>query len=156
MINNFFWLLFKNTTWRICGFNKSVPFATQLDQIWLFWPQRSCELTPLDFFVGTIEHLKINIRQVMADIQPNMYQKVIENYLKNINACNISRGGHLNDLLFNTFIIMSTFKLYNKKRNIMSTSILYVFYLRLRWKPWNGWTLMSKKEFLLMTEITVV
>ena len=30
----------------------------------------------------TLEHLKINIRQVIAEIPSNMCQKVIENYLK--------------------------------------------------------------------------
>ena len=48
------------------------------------------------------KHLKTNIRQVMAEIPPNMCQKVVENYLKRINACNTSRGGHLNDVVFHT------------------------------------------------------
>ena len=55
----------------------------------------------------TLEHLKTTLRQVMAEIPPNMCQKLIENYL------NISRGGHLTDEVFH--IIMSTFKLYNQK-----------------------------------------
>ena len=79
------------------------------------WPPRSCDLTPLDFFLwghtkdrvytdkpSTLEHLKINIRQVMAEIPPNMCQKVVGNYLKRINACKASRGGNLNDVLFYT------------------------------------------------------
>jgi len=36
MITDFFCLLLKNTTWRICGFNKTVPHATQLARIWLY------------------------------------------------------------------------------------------------------------------------
>ena len=51
---------------------------------------------------STLEHLKTNIRQVMAEIPPNMCQKVVENYLKRINACHALRGGHLNDVLFHT------------------------------------------------------
>ena len=69
---------------------------------------------------STLEHLKINIHQVMAKVPPNMCQKVIENYLKGINACNTSH-------------IMSTFKLSNKKRNIMKkyfVCILFTFYLQ--------------------------
>ena len=54
------------------------------------WPPRSCDLTTLNFFVGlckdlvnadkpsNIKHLKTNIRQVMAEILPNMCQKVVE------------------------------------------------------------------------------
>ena len=33
----------------------------------------------------------------MIAIPPNMCQKLIENYLKRINACNISREDYLND-----------------------------------------------------------
>ena len=46
---------------------------------------------------STLEHLKTNIRQVMAEIPPNMCQKVVENYLKIIN---VSHGGHLSDVVF--------------------------------------------------------
>ena len=59
------------------------------------WPPRSCDLTPLDFFLwgyakdrvyadkpSTIEHLKANIRQVIAEISSNMCKKVVENYIK--------------------------------------------------------------------------
>ena len=63
------------------------------------WPPISCDLTPLDFFLrlyandrvyvnktSTLELLKTNIRPVMAEIQPNMSQKVVENDLKRIIA----------------------------------------------------------------------
>ena len=43
---------------------------------------------------STFGHLKPNIRQVMAEIPPNLYQKVVANYLKRLNT---SRGGHLYD-----------------------------------------------------------
>ena len=62
-------------------------------------PPRSCDLTSLDFFCGAtrktvfiqinpqlFSFLKTNIRQFMAEIPPNMYQKVVENYLKK-NQC---------------------------------------------------------------------
>ena len=70
-------------------------------------------LTPLHFFLWgyakdhvyadkplTLEHLKANVRQVIAELSPNMCQKVIENYLNRINACNTSHGVHLNDVGF--------------------------------------------------------
>ena len=59
---------------------------------------KSCNLTPLDFF-STLERLKTNIRQVMAEYRPYLCQIVVENYLKRINACNTSRGGHLNNVV---------------------------------------------------------
>ena len=43
-----------------------------------------------------------DIRQVIAEIPSNMCQKVSENYLKRINACNTSRDGHLNGVAFHT------------------------------------------------------
>ena len=162
MITDFFCLLLKDTTGRICGFNKTVSHATQLERIWFYckrhflsswrgninWPSRSWDLPPLDFFFlwnyvkdhvyedkpSTLEHLETNIRQVMAEIPPNIRQKVVENYLNGINACNTSRVGHLNDVVFH--IIRSNFP--KEKWNIMEKNILYVFYLRLLLKPRNG------------------
>ena len=52
---------------------------------------------------SSLERLKTNIRQVMAETPPNnMCQKVIENYLKRFNVCITSRGGHLNDVVSHT------------------------------------------------------
>ncbi|GFV51974.1 uncharacterized protein TNCV_1323271 [Trichonephila clavipes] len=55
------------------------------------WPPRSCDLTPLDNFLWgyvkslvyadkpqTLDHLEDNIRRVIADIRPQMLEKVIE------------------------------------------------------------------------------
>ncbi|GFU60441.1 hypothetical protein TNCV_4433061 [Trichonephila clavipes] len=57
------------------------------------WPPRSCDLTPLDYFLcgyvkslvyadkpQTLDHLEDNIRRVIADIRPQMLEKVIENW----------------------------------------------------------------------------
>ncbi|GFX88277.1 transposase [Trichonephila clavipes] len=56
------------------------------------WPPRSCDLIPLDYFLWgyvkslvyagkpqTLDHLEDNIRRVIADIRPQMLEKVIEN-----------------------------------------------------------------------------
>ncbi|GFW24836.1 uncharacterized protein TNCV_1961011 [Trichonephila clavipes] len=52
------------------------------------WPPRSCDLTPLDYFLWgyvkssvyadkqqTLDHLEDNIRRVIADIRPQMLEK---------------------------------------------------------------------------------
>ncbi|GFU91436.1 transposable element Tc3 transposase [Trichonephila clavipes] len=57
------------------------------------WPPRYCDLTPLDYFLWgyvkslvyadkpqTLDHLENNIRLVIADIRPQMLEKVIENW----------------------------------------------------------------------------
>ncbi|GFV62197.1 DUF4817 domain-containing protein [Trichonephila clavipes] len=54
------------------------------------WPPRSCDLTPLDYFLWgyvkslvyadkpqTLDHFEDNIRRVIADIRPQMLKKVI-------------------------------------------------------------------------------
>ncbi|GFS54805.1 uncharacterized protein TNCV_3575531 [Trichonephila clavipes] len=58
----------------------------------LNWPPRSCDLTPLHYFLWgyvkslvyadkpqTLDYLEGNIRHVIADIRPQMLEKVIEN-----------------------------------------------------------------------------
>ncbi|GFW77188.1 uncharacterized protein TNCV_2726181 [Trichonephila clavipes] len=57
------------------------------------WPPRSCDLTPLDYFLWgyvnslvyadkpqTLDHLEDNIRRVVANIRPQMLEKIIENW----------------------------------------------------------------------------
>ncbi|GFU66844.1 uncharacterized protein TNCV_894801 [Trichonephila clavipes] len=57
------------------------------------WRPRFCDLTPLDYFLWgyvkslvyadkpqTLDHFEDNIRRVMADIRPQMSEKVIENW----------------------------------------------------------------------------
>ncbi|GFS78506.1 uncharacterized protein TNCV_3147591 [Trichonephila clavipes] len=58
------------------------------------WPPRSCDLTQLDYFLWgyvkslvyadkpqTLDHLEDNIRRVIADIRPQMLEKVIESQI---------------------------------------------------------------------------
>ncbi|GFU57637.1 uncharacterized protein TNCV_3637931 [Trichonephila clavipes] len=57
------------------------------------WPPRSCDLTPLDYFLWgyvkplvyadkpqTLDHLEDSIHRVIADIRPQMLENVIENW----------------------------------------------------------------------------
>ena len=110
-------------------------------------PSRSCDLTPLDFFLwgyakdcvyadkpSTLEHLKTKIRQVMNEITPNKYQKMVRKLLQK-NQC----MQHFALMLFkrcSVSRIISTFKLYNKKE-ISCRNMLYSFYLHLLLKPRN-------------------
>ncbi|GFX51447.1 uncharacterized protein TNCV_3103801 [Trichonephila clavipes] len=69
------------------------------------WPPRSCDLTPLDYFLWgyakslvyadkpkTRDHLEDNIRRVIADIRPQMLEKVIENWTSRWDYIRASRG----------------------------------------------------------------
>ncbi|GFX83568.1 uncharacterized protein TNCV_325171 [Trichonephila clavipes] len=69
------------------------------------WPPRSCDLTLLDYFLWgyvkslvyadkpqTLYYLEDNIRRVIADIRPQMLEKVIENWTCRLDYIRASRG----------------------------------------------------------------
>ncbi|GFX65890.1 transposable element Tc3 transposase [Trichonephila clavipes] len=69
------------------------------------WPPRSCDLTPLDYFLWgyvkslvyadkpqTLDHLEDNISRVIANIRPQMLEKVIENWTSRLDYIRTSRG----------------------------------------------------------------
>lgn len=77
------------------------------------WPPRSCDLTPLDFFLwgyvkslvyvnkpANLDELRINIEKAIAEISIDIFPKVIENWIQRIYSCKRFRGGHLNDVVF--------------------------------------------------------
>ncbi|GFV43280.1 putative transposable element [Trichonephila clavipes] len=77
------------------------------------WPPRSCDLTPLDYFLWgyfkslvyadkpqTLDHLEGNIRRVIADIRPQMLEKVIENWTSRLDYIRASRGRPMSDIIF--------------------------------------------------------
>ncbi|GFV31848.1 uncharacterized protein TNCV_2087511 [Trichonephila clavipes] len=76
------------------------------------WPPRSCDLTPLDYFLWvyvkslvygdkpqTLDHLEDNIRRVIADIRPQMLEKVIENWTSRLDYIRASRGSHMPEII---------------------------------------------------------
>ncbi|XP_050310837.1 uncharacterized protein LOC126747933 [Anthonomus grandis grandis] len=79
------------------------------------WPPRSCDITPLDFFLWgyvksqvyadkpeTIAALRANIIRVLGQVDAEMCGKVLENWTMRMHAVQRSRGGHLNDIIFHT------------------------------------------------------
>ncbi|GFT41984.1 putative transposable element [Trichonephila clavipes] len=77
------------------------------------WPPRSCDLTPLDYFLWgyvkslvyadkpqTFDHLEDNIRRVIADIRPQMLEKVIENWTSRLDYIRASRGSPMEEIIF--------------------------------------------------------
>ncbi|XP_073831485.1 uncharacterized protein [Musca autumnalis] len=77
------------------------------------WPPRSCDLTPLDYFLWryvkslvyankpkTLGELEANIRGVIADIRPHMLEKVVENWTSRIGYIGASRGCHMPEIIF--------------------------------------------------------
>lgn len=79
------------------------------------WPPRSCDITPLDYFLWgalkdkvyadnpqTIDHLKQNIQAQIAQIELQTVNNVLENWCSRMGYCRASRGGHLNEIIFHT------------------------------------------------------
>ncbi|GFS77532.1 transposable element Tcb2 transposase [Trichonephila clavipes] len=77
------------------------------------WPPRSCDLIPLDYFLWgyvkslvyadkpqTLDHLEDNIRRVIADIRPQMLEKVIEKWTSRLDYIRSSRGSHMPEIIF--------------------------------------------------------
>ncbi|GFW60691.1 DUF4817 domain-containing protein [Trichonephila clavipes] len=77
------------------------------------WPPRSCDLTPLDYFLWvyvkslvyadktkTLDHLEDNIRRVIADRRPQMLEKVIENWTSRLDYIRASRGSPVPEIIF--------------------------------------------------------
>ncbi|GFX60977.1 uncharacterized protein TNCV_2366551 [Trichonephila clavipes] len=77
------------------------------------WPPRSSDLTPLDYFLWgyvkslvyadkpqTLDHLDDNIRRVIADIRPQMLEKVIESWTSRLDYIRASRGSPMPEIIF--------------------------------------------------------
>ncbi|GFX66297.1 DUF4817 domain-containing protein [Trichonephila clavipes] len=86
------------------------------------WPPRSCDLTPLDYFLWsyvkslvyadkpqTLDHLEDNIRRVIADIRPQMLEKVIENWTSRLDYIRASRGSPMPEIIFKMSRVLDSF-----------------------------------------------
>ncbi|GFX46372.1 uncharacterized protein TNCV_238341 [Trichonephila clavipes] len=73
---------------RSCGSNKTAQHVTQLvPQLIYYKPQ-------------TLDHLEDNIRHVIADILPQMLEKVIENWSSRLDYIRASRGSPVPEIIF--------------------------------------------------------
>ncbi|GFT16343.1 histone-lysine N-methyltransferase SETMAR [Trichonephila clavipes] len=74
---------------------------------------RSCDLTLLDYFLWgyvkslvhadkpqTLDHLEDNIHRVIADIRPQILEKVIENWTSRLDYIRASRGSPMPEIIF--------------------------------------------------------
>ncbi|GFW54996.1 transposable element Tc3 transposase [Trichonephila clavipes] len=76
-------------------------------------PQVSCDFTPLDYLLWgyvkslvyadkpqTLDQFEDNIRRVIADIRPQLLEKVIENWTSRLDYIRASRGSHMPEIIF--------------------------------------------------------
>ncbi|GFX24980.1 uncharacterized protein TNCV_1279161 [Trichonephila clavipes] len=77
------------------------------------WPPRSCNLILLDYFLWgyvkslvyankpqTLDHFEDNIHRVIADIRPQMLEKVIENWTSRLDYIRASRCSPMPEIIF--------------------------------------------------------
>ncbi|GFT19271.1 uncharacterized protein TNCV_303731 [Trichonephila clavipes] len=77
------------------------------------WPPGSCDVIPLDYFLwGYVkslvysdkpqvpDHLEDSIRRVIADIRPQMLEKVIENWTSRLDYIRASCGSPMPEIIF--------------------------------------------------------
>ncbi|XP_069963847.1 uncharacterized protein [Bactrocera oleae] len=77
------------------------------------WPSRSCDITPLDFFLwgyvkskvhtdnpASTQTLEQNITRVIRQLPVEILERVIENWTKRMNHLRRSRGQHLKEIIF--------------------------------------------------------
>ncbi|GFX45604.1 putative marince1 [Trichonephila clavipes] len=101
------------------------------------WPPRSCDLTPLDYFLWgyvkslvyavkpqTLDHLENHIRRVIADIRPQMLEKVIENWTSRLDYTRASRGSPMPEIIFKINVNLARFALtaQSQKKRFSSNS----------------------------------
>ena len=77
------------------------------------WPSRSCDLTPLDYYLWgavkdkcyadkpeAIDALMDNIREAVGQIQLDTIDNVLKNWTDRVAYCMASRGRNLNEIIF--------------------------------------------------------
>lgn len=77
------------------------------------WPPRSCDLTPLDYFLwghvkahvyrdkpATIDALEANIEAFIHEIPADMLERVCQNWTLRMGHLKRSRGQHLHEIIF--------------------------------------------------------
>ena len=79
------------------------------------WPPRSCDLTPLDYFLwgyvksmvyankpATIDELRTNIEREIAAVSADLCLKIVKNWVQRLDFCKRSRGGHAKEIEFHS------------------------------------------------------
>ncbi|GFV51880.1 putative transposable element [Trichonephila clavipes] len=104
------------------------------------WPPRSCDLTPLDYFLWgyvkalvyadkpqTLDHLEDNIRRVIADRRPQMLEKVIENWTSRLDYIRASRGSPMPEIIFKIPGLTADFLNNRLRMNLCTYGLLCTF-----------------------------
>ena len=104
---NFYGPNLKIWMWTMLISNKTALRDTEVAK------PKLCDLTPLDFFLWghvkdkvyadasqSIQEIKEKIRAVIDEIEPQMCENVMGNFIKKAWSCKRGRGDHFNDIVF--------------------------------------------------------
>ena len=110
------------------------------------WPSRSCDLTPLDFFLWgrsylksqiymnksqTIDAFKVNITNAIQQIQPELFQRESHRKLDRPNTCHQAAAD-----IWALYSILNVIKYSNKKK--LSRYLIHnLFYLQIKRPYWK-------------------
>ncbi len=77
------------------------------------WSPRSCDITPTDYFLWgyvksqvytdkpqTLNDLEANIRRVIGGIQPQLLERVFENWTSRLGFLRERNGAHMPEIIF--------------------------------------------------------
>ena len=92
------------------------------------WPTRSCDLTPLGYYLWgaakdkpeIIDALKENIRKAIGEIQLHTIDNVLKNWTNSVGYCIASRGSHLNEIIIHLLMKGLYFQIKKKFEKIFS------------------------------------
>ncbi|GFW09127.1 hypothetical protein TNCV_315381 [Trichonephila clavipes] len=87
---------------RSSGSNKTAQHITQLVPQSIYSKTRLRYVTSLVYAdkPQTLDHLEDNIRRVIADIRPQMLEKVIENWTSRLDYIRASRGSPMPEIMY--------------------------------------------------------
>ncbi|GFW36608.1 hypothetical protein TNCV_1956081 [Trichonephila clavipes] len=74
-----------------------IGLSSERGGIWFFW--EGCSLVYADK-PQTLDHLEDNIHRVIADIRPQMLEKVIENWTSRLDYIQASRSSPMPEIIF--------------------------------------------------------
>ncbi|GFU88673.1 hypothetical protein TNCV_4443501 [Trichonephila clavipes] len=90
----------------------------------------------------TLDHLEDNIRRVIADIRPQMLEKVIENWTSRLDYIRASRGSPMPEIIFKIMV-----KGFFLRVPVTSLQILRIFFVLILVSP-EGIRWLSRNGFL--------
>ncbi|GFX97696.1 hypothetical protein TNCV_3065831 [Trichonephila clavipes] len=85
----------------------------------------------------TLDHLEDNIRRVIADIRPQMLEKVIENWTSRLDYIRASHGSPMPEIIFKITWEVERGKFYDPVRSLLKSKNQEINRLQLAVKlPW--------------------